>query len=88
MTPTEVYSVDQERIEQQSEIANELFIDGQSDAAMGESPQSKDAAYLDGYLSQLRSLILDSSMTLQIRWLSPAYLAEAFDGVDGASELF
>lgn len=80
MTPFDAQQLDQERIEQQQTIAQELYVEGATDAAMGESPQSKDPAYLDGYLARLRELIQHSPYTLQIRWLSPAYLKEAYDG--------
>jgi hypothetical protein len=79
MTPFEIQQRQQQRIEQQDQITQDLYLDGASDAAMGESPQSKDPAYLDGYLSRLRELILNDTRTLQIRWLSPAYLSGNFD---------
>lgn len=79
MTPYEISIHEQARTERNDAASQSLYLDGASDAAMGISPASKDTAYLDGYLNQLRSLILTSPETLQIRWLSDAYLAQAYD---------
>jgi hypothetical protein len=66
-------------LQQQDTAAQDLYLDGATDAATGASPASTDAAYLDGYLEQLRALILTSPCTLQIRWLSDSYLCQAYD---------
>lgn len=64
---------------QQDAATQDLYLDGATDAATGASPASKDENYLNGYLEQLRALILTSPCTLHIRWLSPAYVAQAYD---------
>jgi hypothetical protein len=69
------FDTDQRRIEQQENICSDLYLDGAADAAMGESPQSQDEAYLTGYLTQLRELIVTSPDTLQIRWIPPSGFA-------------
>lgn len=79
MTPYEISIHEQERIERSNTASQSLYLDGAADAAMGISPTSKDTAYLDGYLNQIRSLILTSPATLQVRWLSDAYLSQAYD---------
>lgn len=79
MPPEDYYEHDQFRIEQQQAIAAEMYQDGATDAAAGISPTSKDAPYLDGYLTQLRELILHSPAKLQIRWLSPAFMSGGHD---------
>jgi hypothetical protein len=61
------------------EKAQELYLNGAADAAMGYSPASKIPEYLDGYLGKLRELILTSPYTLRINWLSPAYLSGGYD---------
>ena len=56
-----------------------LYHNGSADAALGVSPQSNDEAYLDGYLSQLKTTILEGTYTLQVRWLSQSFLRRAYD---------
>jgi hypothetical protein len=48
MLPHE-FDIDQERCEQQDAIAEQLYIDGFSDAMDGIPPQSEDEAYQLGY---------------------------------------
>lgn len=85
-----------QRMQRQEQIDHNLFLDGETDAAMGESPQSSDRTYLDGYLTRLRSLILEmleSGRRLQIRWADPPAFAFGYmdgpgDCIDGESNPF
>lgn len=79
MTPYEISIQQQAQTDRNDAASQSIYLDGATDAAMGMSPTSKDPAYLDGYLDRLRSLILTSPATLQIRWLSDAYLSQAYD---------
>lgn len=60
MTPYEAYQIDQERIDQQEEIAFERRIEGNTDAAFGYLPKYADEAYLLGYCEGVKELKTDS----------------------------
>ena len=80
----------------QDKIAQDLFLNGETDAASGISPRITDQAYLDGYLNRLRALIvemLETGRRLQIRWADPPAFAFGYmdgpgDCIDGESNLF
>lgn len=54
ITATFDLDIDQQRCEQQSAIALELFINGQGDGFDGVYPASLDLAYMSGYSQGLR----------------------------------
>lgn len=51
--------IDQQRCEQQAEIALELFTDGESDAYDGVRPASSDLAYMAGYSQGTRRKLVE-----------------------------
>jgi hypothetical protein len=65
--------------EPQAQTSADRYLNGVTDAALNSSPTSTDPAYLDGYLSRLRALIIEGHYTLVIRWLSPAYISGNYD---------
>ena len=56
---TAIFALDQQRCEQQSAIALELFIDGEGDAYDGIRPASLDLAYMSGYSKGIRRKMAD-----------------------------
>ena len=70
---------DTDRSDREEEIRATLRLDGITDAELGESPRSRDSAYLSGYFEGMKRRILESTDTLQIRWLSPAYVSGGYD---------
>jgi hypothetical protein len=80
MTSFEIQQLDPEQIHPEDAIAQALYLDGKADAATGNSPQSKEPMYLNGYLLALREGIEQGTYTLQIRWLSASFLRGAYDG--------
>ncbi len=84
MLPHE-YEVDQQRCKQQSEISEQLYIDGFSDGLDGIPPQSEDEPYKLGYAQgtvQLHSehqanQVLGSGFLVSDRRI-PAYSEEFF----------
>lgn len=59
MTPYEAYQIDQEQREQQSAIASERRMDGNTDAAFAYLPKYADEDYLLGYCEGIRQLKRD-----------------------------
>jgi hypothetical protein len=60
------------------QLAPAYKVEGETDAAFGASPKSKDVAYLDGYFGELRRRF-EQGEHLEIRWLSESYRLGAFD---------
>jgi hypothetical protein len=83
MTPFEIAQVDQERIEQQDQIAQQRRLDGAADAAFGRLPEWSDDDYLAGYVAKLKELPRNADGTIQHH--SP-HQHFAFGYIDGEGE--
>jgi hypothetical protein len=59
--------IDQQARESAAKTAEDIRINGASDAAMGFDISSKDPAYLDGYFSELRERA-EQGEVFSIRW--------------------
>jgi hypothetical protein len=84
MTPFEGYAIDQEQRLRQEQIAENIKLEGSTDAALGCNPNplyTRDSAYLDGFFAELRRRVEDGEH-LEIRWLSTAFLSGAYDAPD------
>jgi len=83
MTPFEIAQVDQERIKQQDQIAQQRRLDGAADAAFGRLPEWSDDDYLAGYVAKLKELPRNTDGKIQ--HYSPRQHF-AFGHIDGDGE--
>lgn len=56
MTPYEIEQADQRRIEAQDVVAQDLYLDGMTDATSGDKAQRIEEPYLLGYCAGLKQL--------------------------------
>jgi len=65
--PELAYLNDESRCDQQEAIAQDLHLDGITDAALNHAPQNTESPYLDGYFDEVKRRIIAGDC-VELHW--------------------